>query len=63
LTSRSTILLSDPKDKYSELVIAGGCDLLSNDSSINAEKILVYPIEAPNDDKFFNNKNHLNLFD
>lgn len=63
LTSRSTILLSDPKDKYSELVIAGGCDLLSNDSSISAEKILVYPIEAPNDDKFFNNKNHLNLFD
>lgn len=62
-TGRSTLILSNPIEKQSKLVFALGCDRVSTDSNINCEKILLYPIEAPNDDQFFNNKNKLNLFD
>lgn len=62
-TGRSTLILSTPKEKQSQLVFALGCDRVSNDSNVNCEKILLYPIEAPNDEQFFNNKNKLNLFD
>jgi hypothetical protein len=57
MSSRSTIELVNPHEKKSQLLIASGVD-----NTLNADEILFYPLEAPNDDDFFNNKNKLFLF-
>ena len=61
LTVRSTLLLSNPTQKKSQLNFILGCS--QSDNVIECDEILSYPIEAPNDDSFFNNKNKFNLFD
>ena len=58
-TSRSTINLINPQQKYSQLAIALGCDKQSSTNVTECQELLVYPIEAPNDDDFFNDKNKL----
>lgn len=62
LTVRSTLILSNPVAKKSQLTFILGCPSSNNSNTIECEEILSYPIEAPNDDSFFNNKNKFNLF-
>ena len=59
MTSRSTIILTNPQENKSQFIIAQGVDR----SSGKAQSIITYPIEAPDDYKFFNDKNKLGLFD
>lgn len=59
LTSKSTIILSNPQENKSQIIIAQGVDRVSG----KTESIVAYPIEAPDDYKFFNDKNKLELFD
>jgi hypothetical protein len=40
-----------------------GCKKTSASQTVECKSILLYPIEAPNDDDFFNNKNKYWLFD
>ena len=54
-------MLSNPTQKKSQLNFILGCS--QSDNVIECDEILSYPIEAPNDDSFFNNKNKFNLFD
>lgn len=61
LTVRSGVIIkkSTEDDKKSVFTIATACDLTSNDSFVKTQQILLYPIEAPNDNQYFNNKNKL----
>ena len=63
LTNRSTLLLSKPQGKKSQLTFVLGCKKTSASQTVECKSILLYPIEAPNDDDFFNNKNKYWLFD
>lgn len=63
LTNRSSLILSNPQENRTQLVFALGCTENGDSPTINCQSILMYPIEAPNDDEFFNNKNKFNLFD
>lgn len=65
LIVRSTINLINPVEKKSKVVIISGCNPKSTTNTISGDniKILSYPIENPNDDKFFNLRNKHDLFD
>ena len=62
-TARSTVRLINPKDKISKLMIISGCSPNTLNTTVDADKILIYPIENPNDDHFFNYRNSEKLFD
>lgn len=62
-TSRSQLRLTNPKQKYSQLVFVLGCNLTSNSRQVHCQEILTYPIQSPNDDIYFNNKNKYGLFE
>lgn len=62
-TARSTIRLINPKDKISKLMVISGCSPSTLDTTVDADRILIYPIENPNDDHFFNYRNSEKLFD
>ena len=62
--ARSTIKLDFMDDeiklkKYSLLTIGTGGATHTLQGRINAKQILLYPIESPNDELYFNNKNEL----
>lgn len=57
MTERSTIVLRNPQENKTQFFIA------SDVTDEQASSILCFPLEAPNDDDFFNNKNKLYLFD
>ena len=62
-TARSTVRLINPEAKISKLMIISGCSPNTLNTTVDADKILIYPIENPNDDHFFNYRNSEELFD
>lgn len=62
-TARSTIRLTNPENKISKLMIISGCSPNTVGNTVTGDEILIYPIENPNDDHFFNYRNRHDLFD
>ena len=44
-------------------MIISGCSPSTVDNTVDGDEILIYPIENPNDDHFFNYRNSEKLFD